>query len=79
MNATYNTLSSERRSDVWNTILSNVEQTLTSLFEHRMNSNMLTDCPHVRQTKAKMAKSRNLVKPGWVHQLIGRIDHAKYF
>ena len=40
---------------------------------------LLTDCPHVRQTKAKMAKSRNLVKPGSVHQLIGRIDHAKYF
>ena len=41
--------------------------------------NYLTDCPHVRQTNVKMAKSRNLIKPGWVHQLIGRIDHAKYF
>ena len=37
------------------------------------------DCPHIRQTKAKMAKSRNLVKLGWVYQLIGRIDHVKYF
>ena len=39
----------------------------------------LTDCPHIRQTKAKMAKSRNFVKLGCVFQLIGRIDHAKYF
>ena len=39
----------------------------------------LTDRPHIRQTKVEMAKSRNLVKPGWVYQLIGRIDHAKYF
>ena len=41
--------------------------------------NVLTDCPRVRQTKAKRAKSRNLMKLGWVNQLIGRIDHAKYF
>ena len=31
----------QKSSDGSNTILSNVEQTLTSLFEHRMNSNML--------------------------------------
>ena len=37
----------------------------------------LTECPHIRQTKAKMAKSRILVKLGWVGQLMGRIDHAK--
>ena len=26
-----------------------------------------------------MAKSQNLVKLGWVYQLIGMIDHTKYF
>ena len=39
----------------------------------------LTDCPHIRQTKVKMAKLRNMMKLGWVYQLIGMIDHAKYF
>ena len=28
---------------------------------------LLTDCLHTRQTKAEMAKSRNLVKPGWIY------------
>ena len=52
---------------------------LVTLSQNPKTINYLTDCPLVRQTKAKMAKSRKLVKPGWVYQLIGRIDHAKYF
>ena len=39
----------------------------------------LTGRPCTRQTKAKMAKSRILAKLGWVDQLIGGVDHTKYF
>ena len=39
----------------------------------------LTGRPCTRQTKAKMAKSWILAKLGWVDQLIGGVDHTKYF
>ena len=40
---------------------------------------LLSGRPCTRQTKAKMAKSRILAKLGWVDQLIGGVDHTKYF
>ena len=39
----------------------------------------LTECVHTRQTLSEMAKSRILMKLGWVDQLMGRVDHTKYF
>ena len=39
----------------------------------------LTGRPCTRQTKAKMTKSQILAKLGWVDQLIGGVDHTKYF
>ena len=39
----------------------------------------LTECPCIPQTKTEKAKSWILVKLGWVDQLIGGVDHTKYF
>ena len=39
----------------------------------------LTGCVHTRQTLSEMAKSRILMKLGWVDQLMGKVDHTKYF
>ena len=41
--------------------------------------NLLTDCPCVRQTKAKSAKSRIFVKVGWFDPSMGGIDQPQYF
>ena len=40
---------------------------------------LLTESVHTRQTLSEMAKSRILMKLGWVDQLMGRVDHTKYF
>ena len=40
---------------------------------------ILTECIHTRQTLREMAKSQNLMTIWWVDQLMGRVDHTKYF
>ena len=39
----------------------------------------LTEYVHTRQKFGEMAKSRILVKLGWVDQLMGVVDHDQYF
>ena len=45
---------------------------------HNSPSN-LTEYVHTRQKFGEMAKSRILVKLGWVDQLMGVVDHDQYF
>ena len=59
--------------------LSSVKLDQTLVDTHFWQIFELTGSPCTRQTKAKMAKSRILAKLGWVDQLIGGVDHTKYF
>ena len=52
---------------------------LIFFFNLRNEIHLLTECVHTRQTLSEMAKSRILMKLGWVDQLMGRVDHTKYF
>ena len=44
-----------------------------------IGTNLLTECIHTRQTLMEMAKSRNLMTMCCVNQLMGRVNHTKYF
>ena len=44
-----------------------------------LQSRILTEYVHTRQKFGEMAKSRILVKLGWVDQLMGVVDHDQYF